>query len=195
MLTVFLEWHVSSLFETLLMILSVPVNLHRLAVRAPPPPEAPVIDLDWFDFNVLFNSRTLEETRARNSDGDKRYMRPTTRPNVIEQYIAMICGHANQVRKAALPVDKRFDTNGEEIVSCKWLPDAQYDAVQSEFARVGSNRATVLSNIREAFESINVTRENFKTLDYIFMPVLKAGHYTLYGLGNYPTETFLSTVY
>lgn len=92
----------------------------------------------------------------------------------MEQYTEMICRHANKIHKAALPENERVDANGEEIVSCKWLPGERYEAIREGFIR--ADRATILFNIRRAFESINVTRENFGTLDYLFLPVLKNEH-------------------
>jgi hypothetical protein len=155
-------------------------------VRAPPPPATPAVDLNWFDFNILFNSRTLPLTRNRNGDGDKLYMRKTIRSNLVEQYIAMICGHANDIRQAAVPDDQRLDNNGEKIVSCKWLSSLDFEAIRSEFARSISKRATVLFNVKRSLESINLTRENFQTLDYLFIPVLQKAdeHYVLFGLGK-----------
>lgn len=108
-------------------------------------------------------------------------MRLTTRPNLIEQYISLVCGHANKLRRSVLPEDERIGRNGEEIVSCKWLAGAAYESIRDEFEKA---RPALLFNIRRALEAIDVTRENFETLDYLFIPVCREGHYVLYGFGK-----------
>ncbi|KAF8852742.1 hypothetical protein BDZ45DRAFT_749328 [Acephala macrosclerotiorum] len=151
-----------------------PVNLNQDAVRLPADSETPRVHLIWRDFQVLFNSRPLPGTVATQSDGDKRYMRPTTKLKLVEQYITLRT--------------QKQEKGETKIFSCKMLNLKRYYEIDAD---VNEGNRDAINTIKTNLNAIKVTPENFMTLDFLFIPFLEGGHYRLFGFAPKQREVFV----
>lgn len=135
--------------------------------------------MQWRDFQILFNSRTLPATKEKNSDGDKKRMRLTLRSKTIEEYILMICRHVDRVRNV-----ERVTKGQDPRPSCKLIKQTQWYNIKTLFVN-RNGVAAVTAQIQKIMEDRDITKENFQNLDYIFMPVMQEdfNHYVLYAIG------------
>ncbi|KAE8454668.1 hypothetical protein EG329_000291 [Mollisiaceae sp. DMI_Dod_QoI] len=185
------------------------INLQSLAIQVPQ--KAPYkVSLKWEDLAVVINSRTLPETKEKESDGDKSYMRASVSVNVVQQYISLICLYANRVRARAERTDKETQTTAQDDanaqektnktkitktkiprrVSCKFLTIAQFRQIE---VAVKNKDQELSGDIRGILSAKRITKENFQTLDFLFIPYIDKcnGHYMLLGFAPKQRYMFL----
>ncbi|KAE8449131.1 hypothetical protein EG329_008515 [Mollisiaceae sp. DMI_Dod_QoI] len=151
---------------------------------------------------VTFDTESVEYDlgTGAQSEGDKKYMRVTTSKNLVEQYIEMICRHANRIRTPIKLQNKDLANEGEtkeqkegakkkEIIrSCKLLRLEEYNAIDRAMSM---REPDIIKIIGTVLNEIQVTPENFMTLDFLFMPHLQEGHYVLYGFAPKQRDIFV----